>query len=427
MFKRINIPGIIALIVVLGAIQLGVGYFVSPMLKETIVRGINDQANAKIELERLRIWPLTLSTSIKGLAVYSKSGNEKIADIKNASLRLSFWALLSKRVVLSSVNLTNAEIFLKRSSDGSLNIAEAGKSPREAKKPLHAFITDRFKTKKDWFGTVYSAIKKVSSKEAADKKKEERKNAKKVTREVIEFPKGKIVQFKTIRDDYLLEITSLNIKNATIHMEQGADTLIDIENASIKMKKVVMDPLKGARFDALLMSGTLKKDKKLAGKFSLKYAESYGLGKFKTEFDFSGMSIDMNSVAFVYSDSLPVAIEKGALDISSKTEITDGALNSRNSLSLKDHQIAEKSGQKLTVGQFAMPLIVAALNKVNPIELKFNIGGTIDNPAFSGFQESLQKLIAPFIKEAQKEALGSASTKAQEAMSTVKSLFKKKE
>ena len=170
MFKRINVPGIIILVIALLAIQLGVAYLVSPALKSVIVKTINEKSSAKIELNAARIWPLTLSCSVNGLKVYSKDGRENIANVGGASLRLSPWALLSKRIVLSKVNVKNAEIFLKKRPDGSFNIEEIGESPEEAKKPIHAALIDRFKGKKDWFSTVYSAIKRVSSKKATEEK-----------------------------------------------------------------------------------------------------------------------------------------------------------------------------------------------------------------------------------------------------------------
>ncbi|MBL7157030.1 MAG: hypothetical protein ISS92_02580 [Candidatus Omnitrophica bacterium] len=451
MFTRINIPGIIILVIVLCAIQLGVGYFLSPALKTVIVKTINERTSAKIELDVARIWPLTLSCSVNGLKIYDKAGRENLANIGNASLRLSPWALLSKRVVLSKVSVKNAEVFLKKRPDGSFNIEQIGQSREEAGKPFYTAALDRFKGKKDWFSIVYSTLQKVSSKKATEKKNEERKEEKKVTREVTELPRGKIVRFKTVRDDYLFEIRSLSIKNAMIHMEASPSNDVDIKKASIRLQKVVMDPLKGARFDGFSASGSLKKGKKKAGSFSLKYAQKYGRGSLKTEFNFSGKNIDMAALSFIYRDSLPaVTIKKGILSLSSKTDITNGKLNSRNSLSLRNQEVEAKSPRQNIFDQFGGSFIAAALNKIDPFNIKFKIGGTIESPEFSGFQESFKKIVTPyiedlkaqavsstknFIKEKVRDAMGgttqdngkNASEKAQEAVDSIKSFFQSKE
>ena len=46
--KRINIPGIIAVIIVLSIIQLGVGLYASPALTTFIVEQVNKNTPAKI-------------------------------------------------------------------------------------------------------------------------------------------------------------------------------------------------------------------------------------------------------------------------------------------------------------------------------------------------------------------------------------------
>ena len=75
---------------------------------------------------------------------------------------------------------------------------------------------------------------------------------------------------------------------------------------------------------------------------------------------------------------------KGRLDMTSKTAIRGEAIDSRNRIVLKDHQFAGKMGKQLSVGAIAGPVLVEALNGVNPVKLNFDITGTLDKPEFGG-------------------------------------------
>ena len=70
MFKKINITGIIVLIGIILVIQLGTAFVISPFLSSFIVDKLNDNAGAKIQIDYVRIWPLTLSCSLKELKVF---------------------------------------------------------------------------------------------------------------------------------------------------------------------------------------------------------------------------------------------------------------------------------------------------------------------------------------------------------------------
>ena len=122
------------------------------------------------------------------------------------------------------------------------------------------------------------------------------------------------------------------------------------------------------------------------------------------------MHINMAALSFIYRDSLPVAVEKGNLDIRSKTLIVDGDIDSKNSLSLKQQRIAAKRGVQLTVGMIPASVLVDALNKVDPLDLKFNITGTVDDPKFGGFQDSLMKVIKPYLADIKEQGVSAVKS-----------------
>ena len=102
---------------------------------------------------------------------------------------------------------------------------------------------------------------------------------------------------------------------------------------------------------------------------------------------------------FIYEDSLPVDVVKGTLNLTSKTNIVNDALDSKNTLSLSNHELKAKGLAGLSSASF-MPVstICEGLNSLNPANLNFNISGTVEKPEFSGFLKSLTDLIKPNLK-----------------------------
>ncbi|MFH1665537.1 MAG: DUF748 domain-containing protein [Candidatus Omnitrophota bacterium] len=411
MNKRINIQGIIILFVIIGTIQLGFGLGISPFLKTAIVEGINRNSGSRVAVDKAHIWPLTLSAGLKGITVYDPGDNTKIVEADKVSVRLSFLALLSKRIVVSSMKAGGVEIFLRRTPDGGFNIEALGESPAQAegaKKSAAGAILDRFKGKKDWFGKIYDAVKNKSSLKSAEEEKTAQKESSKVTREVKALPKGRKVYFKTVRDEYLFEIRDLAVRDVKIHMkaENGAEA--DVEKADIRIKGMAMDPRKGISFNSLDIKGTIKKAGNKAGDFSAGYSRVFSRGTLRTDISVKAKNVDMGAISFIYDTSLPVTLEKGVLDLDSMTRITDGALDSRNSVLLKDQRFTAKSGAQLTAGFIPAAVLIDALNGASPIGLKFDIGGTVDKPEFSGFEDSLKQLAKPYmdkLKEQGKDAV----------------------
>ncbi len=406
MMKRFNIQGIIILVVVLAVIQVGVGLFVSPFLGKFVIEKINDASNARISIDKVHVWPVTLSVSLKGLAVFNPdSDNERIVNIGSASVRLSPVAMLSKRLVLSSVTLNDVDITLEGEPDGSFNIQKLGQPKEEEKKPFRVSgVLDRFKKKKDWYGRVYDMLKKRSSKEAVEEQKSSRQAAGKVTREVTELPRGRRVTFTTVRDDYLFAITKMKVNNGRIRMIADDGETADVDRANIVMSGLAVDPKKGTRFDKLFLNGILKKKEKEAGNFDISYRQAFKKNDLVTDIDVKARGIDLAAIGFIYDDSLPVIVKSGRLDIQSKTRMLNDGLDSHNYLVLKDPKLEPKSGRQ-AVGLVPMPMICQALNSINPVKLKFDITGTVENPQFSGFQDVLLELVKPAMKDLEEQGI----------------------
>ena len=393
--KVINTKGIVILAVVLLVIQLGVGLILSPMLGAVIVENINKASNTKILVDKVNVWPMTLSCTLKGIKVF-EPGNEKerMVLIPKASIRLSLMGLLSKRIILSQVKVIGAEVDLKGESDGSFNVQKLA-SGSEAPKQK-AGILDRFKGKQDWFSRIYNMIKKKSSKEAVEKKEEEQKEARTIKREVQELPKGRRVKFTTLSDGYVFQIREFVIKNARINVETQSKESVTIEKALIEVRNLGIDPVKGARFDKLDIQGNVAKEGASAGQFSFEYAQAFKSGKQLMTCNVVAKDIDLTAIKFVYENSVPVNFNKGTISLKSKTNFVNAEMDSKNSISLKNHDVAPK-GSQLAFGIVPLPALCEALNQVNPVNLKFEITGTIDNPQVTGFKDSLMVLLKPYL------------------------------
>lgn len=399
--RIINVKGVIILAAILLAIHLSVGLLLSPMLGSAIVQGINKAAGTKISVGRISVWPLTMSCTMRDLRVFDPDDEtQRMALVKRASLRISPLKLISKQLVLSSFTVSGAQIDLRGEPDGSYNIQKLARAKETEKAAAERKdLFQQLRGRGDMFGKIYELIKNRFSKKAVEEKKEELKKARVVKREIKPLPKGRRVKFTTASDAYIFQIRNFAVKGARVNILTAEAEGISIDNADIVIKNLGIDPRRGARFDTLHIGGKVDKNGVPAGRFHLDYSQSLSVKRQSMIADLSARDIDLSAVRFIYSDSLPVNFEKGLISISSRTSIVDGALDSKNSLSLRDHSVVPGRGQKITMGIIPLPTICEAINKVDPLDMKFRITGTVDNPQFSGFRDVLMGLIKPYLAD----------------------------
>lgn len=398
MMKRLNIMGIAILISALLAVQLAVGLVISPLFTQAAVEAMNASAGTKVTVETVRVWPVTLGFSLKGLKVFDpEDPSKQIIEIKSASLRISPWALLCKRLVFAVVKADGVTIDLEGQPDGSFNIQKLSKAGGAEKPGVVSTIWGKITGGKDWFSRIYDIIKKKSSKEGVERSKAEKSEGNKIVKDVQELPKGKRVEFKTIRD-YLFEIKELSLRDVRLHLVDRGGTA-DIERAAVNVSGFKFDPDKGALFRSVSAKGRVLKDGNLAGELRIEYSSVFKGDKQVTDLEFVSKDLDLAAVKFIYDDSLPVDVVKGRLDMNSKTSIRGEAIDSRNKMVLKDHQLAGKMGKQLSAGAIAGPVIIEALNGVDPVKLDFDITGTLEKPEFGGFQRSLNEVIKPYMEK----------------------------
>ncbi len=395
MMKHLNIRNIVMVLVILVLVHFTVGLLVSPKLGEFVVGKINQYSSTKVYIERVNIWPLTLSFSLKNIKISDpQNPDKKLAEIKLASLHLSPLGLLSKRLV-SEVKISGANIYLEGEPDGTFNIQKLTQ-PKTSGKPIA--LTGALEgaiQKKDWFTKGYDLLKNKFSRDALEKEKAQAAAAKKITKTVAVLPKGRRVYFKS-KDSYLLEIKRLIITGAYLDLKNQDGRSVQVEDARIELSKAAFDPELGFRLGKAEVAGKIKNAGVAAGSLKFSYQSTFSKDGRKAQFNFGLKEVNLDALRFIYENSLPVEIVKGTLDITSETLLDNGNINSVNRLSLGNHELKPKG---LTgSADISMPFICEALNKINPLRLDFTISGTIEKPQFKDFTRSLMDMVKPNLK-----------------------------
>ena len=397
MRKYLNIKNIVMVLVILALVHFTVGLLFSPKLGEFIVGKINQHSSAKVYIERVNIWPVTFTTSLKNIKVFdAQNTDQKIAEIKLASIHLSPLGLLSKRLV-SEVKISGANIYLKGEPDGTFNIQKLAqpKTPGKPVKPMG--VAEGAIQKKDWFLKGYDLLKKKFSSDALNKEKVQAAEAKKVTKTVAVLPKGRRVIFKS-KDSYLLEIKSLTITGSYLDLKNQDGRSVQVEDARIELGNAAFDPELGFRLGKAEVEGKIKNAGVAAGSLKFVYKSSFSNGERKAQFNFGLNNVNLNALRFIYENSLPVEIVKGTLDITSETVFEDGTINSVNRLSLANHELKPKGLTESFGISMPMPLLCEAINKINPLRLDFTISGTVEKPQFKDFIHSLMVIVKPDLR-----------------------------
>ncbi len=398
--KKFNIKGIIILIAILLIFQLGFGLVISPMISAFAVKKLNESTHAKIYLEKINIWPLTLSIHLKNLKIFNPDKpDERIVLLGSASAKISLLGLVSKRLIISRVNLSNAEINLQGETDGSFNIQKlAAKKKTSGITAPSMSLWDFTKKNQDWFARIYDFLKKHYSKESIEKVKAIRNARKKTAKTVIALPKGKKVEFKSAGADYIFEIKDFNIQNASILVKAQDGNTIEVDNAGIRLRNISIDPKNGARVNFCNIAGNIKNAGNPAGSLNFIFSETISNNGPKDVFNLNLRDINLAALRFIYGNSLPVELANGLLNLQSKATIINENVDSENIVSLTKHKFAPKAKMDLSKDFMPIPILCEALNNIDPLNLSFKIAGTVEKPEFTGFQKSLMELVKPNIK-----------------------------
>ncbi|MFA5363025.1 MAG: AsmA family protein [Candidatus Omnitrophota bacterium] len=402
MMKYLNIKNSVIALVVLALVHFGVGLLLSPKLGEFVIEKINQNSRAKISLERVSVWPLTFSASLKNIKIFDRQNTDnKIAEIKLASIHLSPLGLLSKRLV-SEVKITGARIYLEGEPDGTFNIQKLAQPETSGKSVSPAGAIEGALREKDWFTKGYDLLKKKFSSDALKKEKARAAEAKKIVKTVAVLSKGRRVHFKS-KDSYLFEIKRVTITGSYLDLKDQDGRSAQVEDARIELSNAAFDPELGFRL--------VKSAGVAAGILKFSFQRTFSEDAPKVRINFGLKEVNLDALRFIYEDSLPVSVNKGTLNLTSDTILDDGNLNSSNKLILSNHELKPKALNRPADVFMPLPLLCESLNNINPLRLDFTISGTVDKPQFTGFMRSLSDLVKPNLKSVGQAIKGEVSSK----------------
>ncbi len=408
--KHLNIKNIVIGVVILVLIHFTVGLFLSPKLGEFIVGKINQYSSARFSIEHVNIWPLTFSASLKNIKIFDPQNTDnKIVEIKLASIYMSPLGLLSKRLV-SEIKISGALINLEGEPDGTFNIQVLTQPKTTGKLIKPQVVVEGAIQRKDWLIKGYDLLKKKFSSDALKKEQARAVEKKKITKTVSVLPNGRRVYFKS-KDSYLFKIKRLIITGAYLDLKNQDGRSVQVEDARIELGNAAFDPELGFRLGKAEVEGKIKNAGVAAGSLKLSYQSTFNKDAPRAQFNFALTEVNLDALRFIYENSFPVSVNKGTLNLISDTLLDGGNLNSSNKLTLSNHELKPKAFNQSVDVSMPWPLLCESLNNINPLRLDFTISGTIDKPEFKGLMRSLADLAKPSLKNIGQAIKGEVSSK----------------
>jgi len=410
---KINLRGLMVLVVVLAVIDLGVAYGLSPLAAKMAQSSMSLASGTKIDLGTVRFHPLLLSLTLKDVQIRDPKNPEmRIFRADSASAQLDIVALLKKEIVFSNIIAHGAKVELIRDASGKFNVETLG---QEDKGQVEGLI-DKAKTayeKRDWFGKAYDSWRR------SQKKKAERKQADKVLRtNARQLPRGSVVAFR-YGPEFVFRAGKIRLENADIVLVDKGQRLPPFRNVDAEIRNLAITAQGQLRFTGFELKGIFEASRK--GEFDIRFSDKEGGAA--SDISIRLKDLDLAPLRPFYEKSLPVSIAAGYLELDSKTHSTEAALQSVNKLKLADYRIEAKKDWNPLAGA-PIEAIVAALNRRPSFELDFEIGGTPDKPTFTGFRDALMKLVGQDLKGLATEGLKEkAGAKVAELSEKIKGLF----
>lgn len=418
--KRFNAAGVVAIVLALAVFHYGCGLFAGPFLKTALVGLLNTRAGMRVSVDDLRIWPLTLSVSLDGLKLFDPGEPAaRIAKLDHVSVRLSPLGLLAGRLVVASLGIRGAEIDIEGRPDGTFSVQHlAAPAAASATAPAAASVKpvlDRAWQGRDWIGKGFELARKKFSPAASADRAAKRADARRAAKTVSAADFGKRVDFRPATDRYLFQIRRLAARDAFVRIHMDGDA-VTVDRATITLGALAVDPVNGLALGRFRLAGGLAKNDKVIGRIDLAYARSPGGGGEEVLYDINLTDVDLVPVKFLYGKTLPLTVEAGRLTLRSKTHIRSGALDSRNGIVATGQRVSPRGDAKMLFNVIPADILVEAINAADPFRLDFTVGGTVEKPELKGLEESLMKLVRPYLEQLKDRVIAQGAAAAQKAI-----------
>lgn len=406
--KLFNIKGIFFLFALLVTLDILVAFGASTVVKTAVSSMLNKNLDPKIRIESVRIHPVLLSVSVKGLSGFNpQDESERFFYAEQAILRLDLLALLRKKIWISQLILENIELEIVKDASGNLNVMNLSDVSHQAESPSKIDqLKDRLlKGRRDWFTELYDRIKSKTQKGADDKKTSGTKQT--LETEIRQLPSGKIIEFKSL-ESTLFKINTIHLQGGKIILNNQGNKLPPIENIQIKLKGYRLKKNGVSEIDFFDVKGTLGGRK--PGTFEAMMKTSFSSTHLKLE----ATNLDLLLFDPLFEDTLPFRFNDGFATILLDAMIQDHSLESYQEIRLTSHNLAPRN--KVSLTSLTSGALLQALSKIDPLELKFRIGGTPEKPSFN----ELNKMALNLVKDQFPDVSISLKEQATEKFDNVK-------
>ena len=383
-FSIFNPKGIIILVVFLAVVDVAVAFGLSPLVTRVVVAAANEHADVKIAIDKIRLHPVLLSITAGDVEIYDPDNpSARMFYGKRMSARLDPWALLSKRVFLSSLTFKGVELEVVKDAQGRFNVEKITQDKEAADAGKLESLQRWWKSgRKDWFSNIYEKLKTLTRRKKEEKEKAAEK--KEIRTEVEELHRGKVVRFTSPKQT-LFRIKKLKLSGGKVILNERGTRLPPIEDIHLLLKNLIIRPSGAVSMDLVHAEGRISSGRE--GNFKIHLVQKRDAVDVKVHLK----DMDMAVLKPLYEDSLPVSFARGFLALDSRSHFDSESLDSQNHLKIDSYEMTAK--HQWNIGGFATKPIVDALNRLPEFEIKFKISGTPDRPSYSGFQESLMEIV----------------------------------
>lgn len=332
-------------------------YRFSPAFTRIFEEAVKKRANAEISVKDIRFHPLFLSFSAKELEIFDLEKHSRVLYARRVSGRLGVTSLFMKRVFLSDLVLDKAELEVSKDEHGILNIEKIAQPRQEAVDSGAPAEPEKFygAKHKGWFFNLYQRIK---------------------------FAVERRAQAQQARSKSVFKIKKARVKGAQIVLKGPTINLPPFQDVEVVIRNLRWLESNEAYFDSISARGVFKTGRK--GRFNIqinwknKEAEIFAML----------INFDMASLRPVYANSLPVYFEKGYLTLRSHSRLSVQKLYSKNRVRMDSCRMIPT-----LIWSPETQAFIDALNRHPNFDIQFTITGTLEQPSFEGFEESILAVV----------------------------------
>ena len=323
----------------------------SPAVTAALVRRVNGNLPARIEIRKARLYPLYLTLVAEGVEIFDAEGSgSRVFSAARVTVRPSLFSWLRKGRDLSLLQVEQGEIEITKDFNGVFNWERLIRfKSLNAEDPLSGW------KHQDWLFNFYERLRR----EAHETDRSKRPDA--ATR---------------------FQIARFRLNGRGMLIDRSMPAPLVVENLEIKLDRLKWLENGAVKWEALSSKGRSRS--KQPSQFNLRLQWKGGEIRGAARLN----QVNLEPLLPFYSSSSPVLFEKGYLTLRSELRLSADSIDSSHYLQVRDHQM-----RPTLPWSPESTVVLAALNRHPVLDIKFTIRGDPHHPVFDGVVESLMKLL----------------------------------